>query len=312
MTSNENLFLIERFLEMLSAERLASINTLISYKNDLNHFIDYLLQCNLPISNLSEQSLNDYISSLSQRDLASRSIARKVSTLRQFFAFLVEESVIMHNPSLEVESPKQGLFLPKALTQAQLLKLLEVAHKDTSFEGMRNVAILEILYATGMRISELIQLKLSSIQTNLSSAPDFCVIIIKGKGNKERVALLNKSALSAIRNYLPLREGWLKKRKSDYLFPSFTKDGKGTHITRQRFFQIIKRLAVQAGVDIKLVSPHKIRHSFASHLLENGADLRVVQDLLGHADISSTQIYTKILNNKKKEVVFKYHPLQTN
>jgi integrase/recombinase XerD len=307
--ANNLSILLENFIEMMLAERSVSKNTIISYHNDLAQFLGWITVNKKKIESVSQDDLSSYIYFLSTQKLAISSVTRKISTLRQFFNFLINEDLIRINPTIELESPKKEQNLPKALLQKQIDSLLEVAYEDKSFEGIRNVTMLEILYSTGMRVSELMQLKMPSLQKNLSDDPNLFATIIIGKGNRERIIILSEKAMKTLKHFLKIRSEFLRKNHSDYIFPSFTKSGKATHLTRQRFFQIIKGLALKAGLDIKTISPHKIRHSFATHLLANGADLRIVQEMLGHADISSTQIYTKVLPEKAKELVQKSHPL---
>jgi integrase/recombinase XerD len=307
--TNKLSLLLENFIEMMLAERSVSKNTITSYHNDLAQFLGWMTLHKKEIDQVSQDDLMAYIYFLSAQKLAVSSVTRKISTLRQFFNFLINEDLIRINPTIELESPKKEQNLPKALLQKQIDTLLAIAHEDKTFEGIRNAAMLEILYSTGMRISELMQLKMSSLQKNLSDDPNLFATIISGKGNRERIIILSEKAMKTLQHFLTIRAEFLRKTYSDYIFPSFMKTGKATHLTRQRFFQIIKSLALKAGLDIKTISPHKIRHSFATHLLANGADLRIVQEMLGHADISSTQIYTKVLPEKAKELVQKSHPL---
>ncbi|KIE05586.1 Tyrosine recombinase XerD [Candidatus Jidaibacter acanthamoeba] len=299
---------IENFLEMLSAERNASKNTLLSYKTDLIYFIKFLETTGCSLLNSDPKILNRYIISLSEKYLASKTVRRKISALRQFFQFLVEEKLITQNITLDLEMPKKDQSLPKALSQEDMTILINTSCLNTSAEGLRLNAMLEILYSTGLRITELVSLKMQSLQKSSAGIEQF--MIIKGKGGKERLVILNDQAIEALNKYLKIRLSIFKKSVStDWLFPSLEKSGKVSHITRQRFGQLLKELAVNSGVDPKKLSPHKIRHSFASHLLENGANLRVVQELLGHSDISSTQIYTKVLSVAAKKLVFENHPL---
>lgn len=308
MTSSLSL-LLENFIEMMLAERAVSKNTITSYQNDLEQFLGWVTINKKVIEEIRQEDLMAYIFFLSNQKLSASSVIRKISSLRQFFNFLINEDYIKINPTIELESPKKEQNLPKALLQQQIDLLLITAEEDKTLEGIRNMAMLEILYSTGMRISELMQLKMSSLQKNLSDDPNLFATIISGKGNRERVIILSEKAMKALKKFLTIRSEFLKQTHSDYIFPSFMKNGKATHLTRQRFFQIIKSLAQKAGLDMKAISPHKIRHSFATHLLANGADLRIVQEMLGHADISSTQIYTKVLPEKAKELVQKSHPL---
>ncbi len=299
---------LENFLEMLSAERNVSKNTLLSYKVDLEYFLKFLKGKNSSLEGCDNKMFSSYLISLSENHLSSKSIRRKISSLRQFFQFLANEKIIQNNLTIDLEMPKKEQSLPKALAQDDVMKLINTSYLDKSVEGLRLTAMLEILYSTGLRITELVTLKMQSLQKTSTSLEQF--MIVKGKGGKERLVILNDQAVEALKEYLKVRLNIFKKNiTTDWLFPSLEKSGKVTHFTRQRFGQLLKELAIDAGTDPKKLSPHKIRHSFASHMLENGANLRVVQELLGHCDISSTQIYTKVLSENAKKLVFEKHPL---
>jgi len=297
---------------MLSAERSASKNTLDSYKLDLSEFLKFTINQNLSIETCSEIELGKFITHLGgSKNYKASTLSRKISSLRSFFQFLVSDAVRMDNPALGIELPKRERNLPKALSYEDICKLLEHSAKESSTEKLRDHAILHILYSSGMRVSELINLKLSSIEKdNVSNDNDHTKVInIKGKGKKDRLVVINNKALDALGKYLGVRYKLLKGHKSDFLFPSHKQSGEITNISRQRVHQIFKELAIATGIDPALLSPHKIRHSFATHILQNGADLRIVQELLGHSDISSTQIYTKVANEKAKKLVLDKHPL---
>lgn len=300
---------LEYFLEMLVAERGATKNTAVSYKKDVEDLYCYLTKHDVDLKSVTDAMLINFIAELNKKKLGPKTISRKISTYRQFFAFLISDGFIKYNPASNLVMPKRPQSLPKALSINILDKLIEVSKLDDSKESIRSYTMLEILYSTGMRISELVALEIKSLE-NFSSKSDTNFLIIKGKGNKERVVILNQVANTALKKYLEKRSGFLKPgMSSNWLFPSYTKDGKIIHITRQRFGQILKELAKSAGIDSSLVSPHKIRHSFATHMLEGGANLRVVQELLGHSDISSTQIYTKVSDIKVKKTLLDKHPL---
>lgn len=299
---------------MLQGERGASRHTLEAYGRDMKDLAVFLGR--KPHSQTPETatlaSLKAYFSHLATLRLAPNSAARKLSSVRQFYQFLCSENIRSDNPALGLDTPKTAKSLPKYLSQEEVSALLSQAHADGTPEGFRLTALLEILYATGLRVSELVSLTLDTLQTNAAkSMPDAGslknFLIVRGKGGKERLVPLNDSAKAAIAAYLPLRLSFMgKKPYSPWLFPSFGEEG---HLTRQRFAQLLKRLAVTAGIFPAKVSPHVLRHSFASHLLHNGADLRVVQELLGHSDISTTQIYTHILDEKLRTLVHEHHPL---
>lgn len=277
---------LESFLEMMSVERNASKNTLESYERDISDFLEGI---KAPPESCCAQDVKQYIESL--HGLKARSRARKLSSLRQFFNYLYNEKNRSDNPVNDIDAPKLEKSLPKFLSENEVKKLLDGAAQDVRLKAM-----LEILYASGLRVSELIALKQNSARQN----GDNHFMIIKGKGSKERLVPLNSHAIAAIEN----QKSKIKNQKSEWLFPS----GK-SHITRQRFGQLLKELAVSSGIDPVKVSPHVLRHSFASHILAGGADLRLVQELLGHEQIATTQIYTHIQSTKLQAVVEQHHPL---
>lgn len=297
---------IEPFLEMMAAERAASKHTIEAYERDLMDFSGFMKKKRHDAENVDVDTIRQYLAGLHKQALAARTIARKLSSLRQFFQFLYSEGVREDNPTIHLDTPRQARSLPKVLDEKEVDTLLECAYVDDSPDGLRLVALLEILYATGMRVSELVSLPLAAVQRqpDRQMKPFF---LIKGKGNKERLVPMNQKSVAALERYLEVRDVFLKaKETSSYLFCSSSKEG---HLTRQRLGQLLKELAINAGLNPKLVSPHVLRHSFASHLLHHGADLRVVQELLGHSDISTTQIYTHILDEKLKSLVLEHHPL---
>ncbi|MFV9875157.1 MAG: tyrosine recombinase [Rickettsiales endosymbiont of Dermacentor nuttalli] len=299
---------LELFLEMLITERAATPNTISSYSKDLVSFFSFINKQNKNCLECDIIILRSYISSLSMYNKST--ILRKISTLKQFYKFLYSEQLIISNPVLLVEAPRKDRSLPRVLSIEEIESLINTSKLDLSNEGIRLTAMLETLYATGLRISELISMKLNNLQ--FSSPYNPCItqqtIIIKGKGNKERLVIINQNAAIAVNNYINIRHNFIINNNNVWLFPSSSKSG---HITRQRFGQLIKQLALKANIDPERVSPHVLRHSFASHILEQGADLRLIQELLGHADISSTQIYTHIQQNQLKRSVEKLLPLIT-
>lgn len=297
---------LSNFLEMLAAERFASKNTITSYRSDL---LDLFLTLKKDLQSIQQQDLEKYFIILSKKGIGSRSIARKISAVKQFFKFISLEKIITKDISLPLEFPKLDKLLPKPLNAEQIEKILSTASRDVTPEGLRLFTMLQILYSTGLRISELINLKTTSLVKESKMHGNLMVILIKGKGGKERQVVLNGGAMQAIQNYLKIRHEFLRNQKSDLLFPSFDKQGKSKPLTRQRFHQLIKENAINSGIDPSVVSCHKMRHSFATHLLGNGADLRVIQELMGHSDISSTQIYTKVANSHVKSEVYSKHPL---
>lgn len=291
---------IESFIEMMAAERGASTNTISAYKHDLSDFSYFLAKKHqdLKIEDASQDVLKKYMMSITESGLSPATSGRRLSTLKQFYQFLYSDKIRADNPTTGLDSPKKAKSLPKYLSEEEIENLLQTANSDTSKDGLRLSALLEILYASGLRVSELISLKKSSFQKKDS---ENYFLLIKGKGNKERIVPLNKSAIDAIKKHLKNI-----KTETPWIFPS--KKGNG-HITRQGVGQMLKKLAVNTGIEIERVSPHVLRHSFASHLLNNGIDLRVLQELLGHSDISTTQIYTHIADDRLKSMVARTHPL---
>ncbi len=298
---------LKYFMEMLVVERGASKNTVESYYRDIKDLIDFLNKRGSDVRGVSYELLLDFISLLYKKKMSSSSIGRKISAYRNFFNFLALEKVRKDNPAIDLPIPKKPNLIPKALDHGVMAKLIDAAKSQDSKDLLRACAILEILYSTGMRVSELISLEISSVQNMDANRKS---IIVMGKGNKERIVLLNVAASMALEEYMKIRCKFLRNdNDSVWLFPSYAKNGKVAHITRQRLGQILKKLALLANVDPGILSPHKIRHSFATHMLENGANLRVVQEFLGHSDISSTQIYTSVSKTKIKKFLLEKHPL---
>ncbi len=293
---------IEAFLEMLSAERGAARNTLEAYARDLSHFAAFLAERGLALMNTGAEDLRAYLSSLEQAGMAASTAARRLSSLRQFHKFLYMEGFRTDDPSLGLDSPRPRRALPRTVTEREVSCLLDTARTDESPEGVRLHCLIEILYATGARVSELVALPLTA------AAQDLRLLLIKGKGGRERMVPLNTAAAQALAAYRMVRDRFLPKDTgaSRFLFPS---RGRSGHLTRHRFAQLLKDLALRAGIDPDSLSPHTLRHAFASHLLANGADLRAVQKMLGHADISTTQIYTHVLAERLKTIVEDHHPL---
>jgi integrase/recombinase XerD len=282
---------INKYLDYLQFERKLAKNTIYSYQNDLN---DLYIFFNDDILNVSSKDMTKYINSLC--NLNARSLAHHITVLTSFYNFLIEEEIIKKNPCLNLVSPKLPAKLPNYLTEEEINCLLDV--KLDNCYDYRNKTMLELLYATGLRVSELINLKFNDIDL----ANDFVRVI--GKGSKERIVPINESAVKWMTLYLKdYRPTILKNKNSEYLFISNALKP----ISRQGFFKIVKQEVVRAGIK-KDVSPHVLRHSFATHLLNHGADLRVIQELLGHSDISTTQIYTHLVNEKIKKDYEEYHP----
>ncbi len=295
--------LVENFLEMLVAERGGALATYEAYKSDLEQWGAFYGGA---LKDAQTQDISRFIKHLGSMKFAATTQARKLSTLKQFYKFLHREGIIAQNPTLLIEGPKQGRALPKTLSEEAVDQLLKAARDWPHKEGIRLRALLEILYASGLRVSELVSLPYVTASQALNSKPPS--MMIKGKGSKERMVLLNGYALEALKDYLAVRDSFLAtpKTPSRYLFPSSSAEG---YLTRQRLGQLLKELALRAGLDVSAVSPHKIRHAFATHLLRHGADLLSVQKLLGHSDITTTQIYTHILYDELAHLVESCHPL---
>tara|TARA_B100001939_G_scaffold308688_2_gene289474 strand:- start:26430 stop:27335 length:906 start_codon:yes stop_codon:yes gene_type:complete len=298
MTENR---LIEGFLEMLATERAAAENTLVSYRRDLEQFLDHFSDRSL--IDIDSTHLRRYLTRLEAQGLAASTAARKLSCLRQFFSFLFAEGIRPDNPALSLESPRLGRSLPKLLTEQEVETLLETAQKRVEktpdLKNLRLRALVELLYASGLRVSELVSLPLSAVK---SGQP---YIFVRGKGGKERLVPLNRRALEALGAYLDVLTSSCATAPK-WLFPSRAAAG---HLTRHRFAQLLKELGAEAGLAPERLSPHVVRHAFATHLLANGADLRAVQKMLGHSDISTTQIYTHVLEERLKALVCEKHPL---
>ncbi|EKE09622.1 MAG: tyrosine recombinase XerD [uncultured bacterium] len=292
---------LERFLEMLAAEKGVARSTLSAYETDLKDFFHFLK--GKDPNQVSHQEIQNYLQT--QKHLASSSLARRLSALRQFYKYLISEENLIENPTTIIESPRYRRKLPSVLSEEDVTRLLEGARSWQGEEGIRLSALLEILYASGFRVSELVSLSFAAAVEVLKSDKPF--LMVRGKGNKDRLVPLTSAALEALQKYLKIRASFLKKGKeSPWLFPSSSREG---HLTRQRFGQLLKELAAKVGMNPQILSPHTLRHAFATHLLRHGADLMIVQKLLGHSDISTTQIYTHVAQDDLAEMVKTYHPL---
>ena len=293
---------ISNFIEMIVIERGLAKNTATSYKNDLDQLNEFCKKKSLNIVKLDENKLEDYLSKFINQGFEKTSLARKISTYTQFFDFLIEEKLIANNPIKNIKQPKLDSKLPFIISVEDIHSLINNSKQDKSNFGIRLNCMIEIMYASGIRVSELVTMTLASLYQDKN------FIIISGKGNKERLIPISKDTQDTINNYLKIRKFFFNKNKEvKWLFPS--KQSKVGHITRQRFSQLLSLLSDKAGLKIKKISPHKLRHAFASHLLANGADLRSLQQMLGHEDISTTQIYTHILDERLKQIVKDKHPL---
>jgi len=300
--------LLEAFLEMMSAERGAAANTLAAYRRDLEDYGRFLAGRGSGYERAGVEAIRAYLSRLDDQGFAARSAARRLSAIRQFHRFLFSENIRGDDPAGTIGGPRQPARLPKVMSEAEVERLIETARNAAEADGLgelarlraqRMHALIELLYATGLRVSELVGLPASVVRR------DARFFTIKGKGGHERIVPLTDKARAATAAYLALRTA-SGAAESPWLFPSFGEKG---HLTRQAFARDLKGLAAAAGIPASKVSPHVLRHAFASHLLQNGADLRVVQQLLGHADISTTQIYTHVLQERLRALVSEHHPL---
>jgi integrase/recombinase XerD len=300
--------LIELFLDMLAAERGGAKNTLAAYARDLADLSAHLDDHGRSIASATTEDLRGYIGAVAKRGFAAASVARRLSAIRQLYRFMFAEGKRGDDPSAIIEGPKRGRSLPKVLSISDVDRLLDEARAAIAsaaepleqLRAARLACLIEVLYATGLRVSELVALPVSAAERNAR------MLIVRGKGDKERMVPLNTAAKTTMRDYLDLFGKTRQEMKSKWLFPSFGESG---HLTRQHFARELKELAAAAGLRADAVSPHVLRHAFASHLLHNGADLRVVQTLLGHADISTTQIYTHVLEERLRSLVRDLHPL---
>jgi integrase/recombinase XerD len=299
---------VELFLDMMATERGASGNTLDAYRRDLEDYSAFLVSNKRAVEAATTTDIRAYLAALAKRDLASSSVARRLSAVRQLHRFLYAEGTRKDDPAAVLEGPRRGRPLPKILTVDQVSKLLATAEETAAraeaksaeqLRATRLLCLLEVLYATGLRVSELIALPATAARTEGDT------IVVRGKGGKERLVPLGDAARRAMQAYRKLT-AQTDAKESRWLFPAFSDSG---HVTRQHVARELKALATSAGIEPRKMSPHVLRHAFASHLLANGADLRIVQALLGHADVSTTQIYTHVLDERLKSMVRDLHPL---
>ncbi|MCE9522757.1 MAG: site-specific tyrosine recombinase XerD [Alphaproteobacteria bacterium] len=293
---------LEAFLEMLSAERGASVHTLDAYRRDLLDYSGFLRARSRGLANGTAADIRAFLVSLSEAGLKASTQARRLSALRQLHRFLLDEDVRADDPTSAIESPKRGRPLPKIVTEVQTQSLMEAAASLDGPEALRLLCIVELLYASGLRVTELVTLPLAAVSGERR------MLLVKGKGGKERLVPLGTPARDAIAAYQKIRLHFLpaSDRAQRFLFPSRGKEG---HLSRRRVAQLMKDLAVRAGMDPRKLSPHVLRHAFASHLVAHGADLRSVQQLLGHADIATTQIYTHVQDERLRRLVTEKHPI---
>lgn len=303
---NDN-YLIESFLEMQSAERGAASNTLESYGRDLNGFNDHLTEKRCDFLHSEPDHIRSYLMELAKRGIKASSQARHLSSIKQFYKFLYAENIRSDNPAGSIEPPRKSRPLPKTLSVEEVGNMLALVEKEAetsnaspskSYRSIRLHVLLELLYSTGLRVSELVNLPVSAAKTSSR------FLSVRGKGAKERLVPLSQKAIVSMKRFADLKDK--SKVSEKWLFPASSKTG---HLTRQAFARELKALAIRTGISADKVSPHILRHAFASHLLQNGADLRSVQILLGHSDISTTQIYTHVLEERLRQLVEDHHPL---
>jgi integrase/recombinase XerD len=313
MSKHSDARLLALFLDMLAAEQGAGDNTLQAYRRDLEDMSEFLARQGRSFADAETETLRGYLADLDNRGFKSSSVARRLSAMRHLFRFLLNDRVRTDDPAAILSGPKRGRSLPKVLSIAEVDRLLGCAKTQIDAPGsaaqrlraMRLYCLLELLYATGLRVSELVALPYSAARR------DARMIVVRGKGNKERLVPLSDPSRRAMADYLAaMQAATIENKKpaapTKWLFPSFGESG---HLTRQHFARDLKELAAVAGLAPRRISPHVLRHAFASHLLHNGADLRVVQTLLGHSDISTTQIYTHVVEERLKSLVRDLHPL---
>lgn len=294
---------IKEFLDMLEVEKGCSKNTSLAYGRDLKNFEEFLRK-EVKKNNLlfaTKEDIKYYLSYLRERGISSKTQSRKLTAIKGFYLFCLSEDLIKQNPATNIYTPKKEKSLPKYLNKQEIEKMIETAGKDNKAKGLRLDFLIELLYGTGLRVSELLNLKPGSFIKNE-------YIQVMGKGSKERLVPINEKVIEKKEKYEKIRYNFIKKTEIDskYLFPSKSKEG---HLTRFAFYKELKDLALKSGIPVEKVSPHVFRHSFATHLLEGGADLRSVQTMLGHTDISTTQIYTHIMKERLEEAIKKHHPL---
>ena len=289
----KNINLIEKYIEFIFAQKNLAKNTVASYENDLSEFAKFIGNSDFLDLNVTE--FKKYVSYLS-KNFSPSSHSRKLSSVKNFFLYLYDLKLVKNTPIDFIDFPKLPKKIPKFLSESEVNNLIKKSYEDKSFKGLRTTLLIEILYATGIRVSELVGISLGDISDNYSS------IVIRGKGGEQRIVPLFGKVKTVLKRYLGFLNQLKRPTKSLFLFPSNSKFG---HLTRNRFFQILKNLGKEIHLDLNRISPHVLRHSFASHLLSRGVDLRIIQESLGHKDISTTQIYTHIQSSKLRKILEK-------
>jgi integrase/recombinase XerD len=289
----KNINLIEKYIEFIFAQKNLAKNTVASYENDLSEFAKFI--GNNDFLDLNVTEFKKYVSYLS-KNFSPSSHSRKLSSVKNFFLYLNDLKLVKNTPIDFIDFPKLPKKIPKFLSESEVNNLIKKSYEDKSFKGLRTTLLIEILYATGIRVSELVGISLGDISDNYSS------IVIRGKGGGQRIVPLFGKVKTVLKRYLGFLNQLKRPTKSLFLFPSNSKFG---HLTRNRFFQILKNLGKEIHLDLNRISPHVLRHSFASHLLSRGVDLRIIQESLGHKDISTTQIYTHIQSSKLRKILEK-------
>ena len=301
---------LEQYLESLFAERGATKATITAYQKDTSDYLMFLQAANIDSVKASPENISYYIEFLIDNKISPRAIARKLSALKGYYNFLLSEKIITTNPTILIQKPKFSAQLPNYLNEEEFTKLISYIMNSPGSDFIRLKSMILIIYSAGLRVSELVSLRLSDLEIDLKiMEAKNSEILVRGKGNKERIVLLSKKAIAALNDYLIIRDMFLRTGKTKiniYLFPSKSNTG---YMTRQNFALLLKKAAYEAGLNSSKISPHVLRHSFATKLLSSGADLRVVQELLGHSDISTTQIYTHIDNKRLKSAMENSHPI---
>ncbi len=301
---------LEQYLESLLAERGAAKATILAYKKDILDFFSYLEQVKILPESAAREHIDNYSAFLLNLKISNRSISRKISALRGYYNFLLSEKLIQENPTLLAQKPKFQGKLPNYLEEDEIIKLISYIMNSSNKDAIRLKAMVMIIYSGGLRVSELVGLKLSDLNMDLEKMEaKNSEMVVKGKGNKERIVLLSNNSLSAVNDYLQIRDMFLNEKDEKYNLYLFPSRSDSRHMTRQNFALLLKKVAYEAGLNSSKISPHVLRHSFATKLLNSGADLRVVQELLGHSDISTTQIYTHVNNKRLQSVMEASHPL---